>query len=262
MRPLALITALALSGCAGSSPSVPALIKALKNPDPTTRAEAARRLGEMGPSAVPAVPALLTALRDRQLPVFSAASDALAGVGTPARPGLILLAGDPSPWLRCRAVQTLGRLPPSDEAIPVFMRALADHDTCVHDKAVDALGRAGSPAVPSLVASLKSPNPAIRRAASDALGRMPAEMLERAAFPIIQQFRGKDEFLRGEAELLLSEMGRPAVPSLLPFLADPDADLRRRAVVILGRIGDAGDEVIAGLVSRLTDSDRLVRLKT
>jgi HEAT repeat protein len=90
---------------------------------------------------------------------------------------------------------------------------------------------------------------------------MPAETLERGAFPIIQQFRGKDEYLRGEAELLLSEMGRPAAPSLLPFLADPDADLRRRAVVILGRIGDADNEIIAGLVQRLTDSDRLVRLK-
>jgi len=261
MRRVILICALALSGCAGGGRSVPALIKALKNPDPAARAEAARRLAEMGPSAAPAVPALLTTLRDRQLPVFSAASDALAGVGAPAQPGLILLAGDPAPWLRCRAVETLGRLPPSEAAIPIFMRALGDHDTCVHDKAVDALGRAGGPAVPSLVASLKSPNPALRRAASDALGRMPAETLERGAFPIIQQFRGKDECLRGEAELLLSEMGRPAAPSLLPFLADPDADLRRRAVVILGRIGDADNEIIAGLVQRLTDSDRLVRLK-
>ncbi len=251
-----------LAGCAGGARSVPALIRALKSGKPEVRADAARRLGEMGPEAAPAVPSLVEALKDRNVSVFRAAGDALVHFSTESAPALTAMGRDPSAWVRCRAVETLGRFASSPELVPVFMKAMEDHDQCVHDKAVDALGRAGGPAVPSLVGSLKSPNPAMRRAASEALSRMPAETRERAAFPIIQQLRGKDEYSRGEAELLLSEMGRPAAPSLIPLLDDPEADLRRRAVVILGRIGVADDAVVKGLTARLADSDRLVRLNT
>ena len=38
-------------------------------------------------------------------------------------------------------------------------------------------------------------------------------------------------------------------------------DLRRRAAVVLGRIGEADDAAVEGLVSSLDDGDRLVRLK-
>jgi HEAT repeat protein len=247
--------------CAGPRDSVPALMKALRSPKPEVRAEAARKLGEKGDEARPALPALLSALEDRHSSVYRAAAGALASLGAAAAPGLAGLAGHSSAWVRCRAVETLGRLPASAETVPLLVRALQDHDACVHDKAVEALGRAGTPAVAPVVALLKNPNPAVRRGASEALGRMDADIRERAAFPLLQDLRGKDEYVRGEAELLLSEMGAAVAPSVVSLLSDPDADLRRRAVVILGRVARAEDEVVAGLAGRLVDPNRVVRLK-
>jgi HEAT repeat protein len=252
--------ALFLAGC-GGGPSVPALIKALQSQKPEVRADAAQKLGALGEAAKPAIPALIAAMRDRQASVSRAVTEALVRFGEDARPGLLALADDPAAWLRCRAVQTLGRLPSDPSMVAPLMKALEDHDQCVHDKAVEALGRVGDPAVPSLVGSLKNPNPVMRQGAAEALDRMPPEAKERAVFPLVQELRGADEYERGEAELLLSEMGRPAIPSLVELLADPDADLRRRAVVILGRIGRADEGVVTGLMDRLKDPDRLVRLK-
>ena len=158
------------AGCAGVDRSVPALIKALKNPKPEARADAAARLGALGEEALPAVPALIEALKDRHVSVFRAAGTALAALGESARPGLTSLARSGPSWLRCRVVETLGRLEPSPEAVPIFLEALEDHNSCVQSKAVVALARTGGPAVSPLVDMLKSPNPVHRRAAAEAWG--------------------------------------------------------------------------------------------
>lgn len=257
------MSALLLSACFGARDSVPALIKSLKSPKPEVRAAAAQRLGESGDQAAPALPALLAAMEDRSASVYRAVGNALVALEASSKSGLVRLARHPSPWVRCRAVETLGRLTPSEDLVSPLLTALEDHDQCVHAKAVDALGRTGNPAVAPLVRLLKNPNPVIRRGASEALGEMSADTRERATFPLIQDLRGKDEYVRGEAEMLLGEMGRPAVPALAALLDDPqaDPDLRRRVVVIIGRVAMSDDGVIEGLIARLQDSDRLVRLK-
>jgi HEAT repeat protein len=255
------VAVLLISGCADHRRSVPALIKALKSPKPEVRADAAARLGLMGDQAAPAVPGLIDVLKDRQVSVFRAAGDALVSLGELSRPGLTALSREAPSWLKCRAVETLGRLPSSAASVPVFLEALEDHDSCVHAKAADALARAGDPAVPAVVTLLKDPNPVLRRAASDVLGRMPSEARDRAAFPLVEQLRKGDDYSRGEAEILLGELGRPAVASLVEFLTDKDVDLRRRATSILGRIGASVDGAVEGLLLRLDDEDRMVRLK-
>ncbi len=66
------------------SASVPALIKALSNPDPKRRAEAAWLLGRIGPDARSAVHALVAALKDTHPEVKKSAARALGQIGPDA----------------------------------------------------------------------------------------------------------------------------------------------------------------------------------
>jgi len=65
-------------------PAVPALIRALSDPDPELRHQAARALSRMGPSVRDAVPALIRALKDPDPLVRRSAARALGQVGPDA----------------------------------------------------------------------------------------------------------------------------------------------------------------------------------
>ena len=68
---------------AAAAPAVPALTKALKDPDRRVRAAAALALGNVGPAADPAVPALVAALKKGPEEVEWSAALALGRMGTP-----------------------------------------------------------------------------------------------------------------------------------------------------------------------------------
>jgi HEAT repeat protein len=61
--------------------AVPALIKALKDPDSVVHSYAARALGKIGPGAKPAIAALKEALQDSDPDVDDNAAEALAEIG-------------------------------------------------------------------------------------------------------------------------------------------------------------------------------------
>jgi HEAT repeat protein len=106
---------------------VPALARALRDPDLFVRRFAAQALGELGPDARPAVPALKAALNDSRREVQEAA---LAALGKIRGPGLAVLIGvvkdtRASPALRRRAAETLGEIgPEARSALPVLTEAL------------------------------------------------------------------------------------------------------------------------------------------
>ena len=93
--------------------AVPALVRALSNPDPIRRAEAAWMLGKIGPEAKQAVPALVQTLNDPLPSVQKAAARALGQIGPEA----------------AEAVEALMRLVEQTEPIGV---------TPVLDEALDA----------------------------------------------------------------------------------------------------------------------------
>src|SRR5262249_52170646 len=64
-----------------AAPAVPALVKALNDPNPEVRTAAARVLAGVGEPAKEAVPALRVARKDPQEPVRRAAADALKKLG-------------------------------------------------------------------------------------------------------------------------------------------------------------------------------------
>lgn len=90
------------------------------------------------------------------------------------------------------------------------------------EAAADALGRIGQPAVPQLIAALRSSDPEHRLQATQVLARMGSDAKE-------------------------------AVPDLIRLLDDPDERIRKAATRTLGRIGPSASEAVPALMERLLE---------
>jgi HEAT repeat protein len=88
------------------------------------------------------------------------------------------------------------------------------------EAAADALGRIGPAAVPSLMETLRDPDPKVRLKAIEVLARM-----------------------GGDA--------KDAVPELIRLLEDPDEPVRKAAIRTLGRIGPPAKEAVPALMQTL-----------
>ena len=122
-------------------------INALRSQDDRTRLSAAQRLGEFGPDAVEAVPALVRAMDEPEIEVFAAIRVALAQVGEAAIPNLVHLMKDAemSGKTRSNAAEALADLGPP--ALPHLWQALNDEDVAIQMLAIDSLPRVGVAAV-------------------------------------------------------------------------------------------------------------------
>ncbi len=94
----------------------------------------------------------------------------------------------------------------------------------VKETAVDALGRIGASAVPTLITALSDANPRVRAEAGRALARM------------------------GDA-------GKDAVPTLIERLDDPDEDVRQAAARALGQMGPFAAPAVPALVGMIESPD-------
>lgn len=87
-------------------------------------------------------------------------------------------------------------------------------------------------------------------AAEDALGRIGA-----AAVPaLVQALRGTDLEVRRKAIEVLGRMGdeaAAAVPDLIPLLDDPDPQIRRATARTLGQIGPSAKDAVPALMRTL-----------
>src|SRR5207247_5266048 len=79
---------------------------------------------------------------------------------------------------------------------------------------------------------------------------------ERVLDPLLAQLRS-DEFKEDATEALV-ELGQPAVEKLVAALKDKDENVRKQAVIALGRIKDSG--AVEALIERLQDKDWFIRL--
>jgi len=142
-----------------------------------------------------------------------------------------LQADPPDPARRKAALKAAAILGPrAVESIPEISAALAD--PAYSPEAGLALSFMGSPAVPPLREALHSDEPAVRREALRALGKL----RERASI---------------DPQLV--------IPVLLESLKDEDAQVRHVAVTYLGIVRDRPAEEVNGLVAALQDPDALVR---
>jgi HEAT repeat protein len=174
---------------------------------------------------MPSIDEILLAFRQGDA---QARIDAIAGVEahryTEILPEVgLVLRDDDDTGVRFRAAKALAHF--ADAAtLPYLLDGLRDVDMFVRVHVTDALIRIGAPAVAGLVVALRDENPAVRRAAAKALGKI------------------------GHAD---------ATPALSDAIKDDDADVRRFSAQALGRIGDNG--AVHALGDALRDADVRVR---
>jgi HEAT repeat protein len=70
------------------TPAVPALVEALRDPNPIVRMQACKALAYMGTKGKDAVPALMQTLGDSEETIRIEAADALGQIGDPSQPAV------------------------------------------------------------------------------------------------------------------------------------------------------------------------------
>ncbi len=139
-------------------------------------------------------------------------------------------------------------------AVGPLAALLSDPESGVRWKAVEALGKLGSPAVGPLTESLQNGDADVRWMAAVALG----DIGDPAAVPaLMKALNDTDTYARSRAALALAAIGEPARDGLLTSLRDGNERVRWGAALALGSIG--GESAVAALVGALRDPDPEVR---
>lgn len=171
--------------------------------------------------------------------------------------------------LRDRAEKAFARrvaaesLKPADASIAGELTAeLATGDAVGREMAALALGHSSNEpaaAIDALISALKDASVPVRRQAAIALGRIGARP-EEASAALAESLRQGGVEDRGEFIRALRRLDGAGIRFLREFLADDDAELRRRVVIELGRAGDG--EFLDALRGCLRDPDFRVRAET
>ena len=215
------VAALLLASC--GKPAVPALTRALADPDKDLRVSAAYALGGIGDDASDAIPGLLAALADTDQDLRRAAAGAL------------------------------GRIP---EALVLLACALRSGDRQPGWSAAGALAEIGKPALPALVEALDHPEAEVRGRSAWALGRAEA-MPDETAQALVECLADPDEAVRCQAAVALRRF-RP-VPVLAEALTRPEPAIRLFAATELGGLGPRAGKALAALTAALGDPEWDVR---
>jgi HEAT repeat protein len=217
-------------------------IEKLKGDNPRFRLRAAGALGVIGAKARSAVPALIEALRDHEPLIRKIAVSSLGEIGPEARtaiPALIGMLRDPDQNVRLRAIMTLGTFgAEARSAVPFLVQALREDTLTIRRWAAATLGEIGPTApasIPALLESLRNPDVRLQTVARTALKRMGS----RAVPKLIGCLGHKDAQLRRQAALLLGKLGCPpeAGAALAGLLADLDSGVREAAQQALEQVG-------------------------
>jgi HEAT repeat protein len=123
----------------GGSRSVPALVRALRHPDPEVVMFSAGVLARTGSAA--AIPHLVSLLEHADVNVAQQAVDSLSQMRSPLAVDALIPVLGREPWLRFAAVHALGEI--GDRRAVGALAKLLD-DLTVRDTVVEALGKIGS----------------------------------------------------------------------------------------------------------------------
>jgi HEAT repeat protein len=242
-------------GMGGGGPEdLPALLEALKKPDPHVRRSAAEELGRIG---APALPALLASLKDADPRVRVAAAGAALAIDPRQGDALAILLGalkDPGAVVRRLAAEALAGLgQDAGPAGPALGELLADKDEEVRWAAADALGELGAaaaPAVPALLKLLTDKDPAFRSVAADALGQGAKGNPGAVSAALGAAFQDADRHVRESAARSTLELGlrsRDAVAILAASKDDPWVYGVTLAFLVRSGGPEAGPFVVEGI---------------
>jgi HEAT repeat protein len=156
--------------------------------------------------------------------------------------------------LQCAAVQALGMLG-DPHAVPPLIGVLTASGYTARRDSVEALIHIGQAAVGPALAVLRHPDPEVRCAVIEVLGKVRAAEAVEALIDILDD---EETDVRQAAVYALGVLGDPqAVEPLVRMLIDPDSVVRKEAAVMLGGFGDG--RAVGPLCLALWDIDMTVR---
>jgi HEAT repeat protein len=278
-------------------PAVPALIAALKSPEPEVRSVAAGTLPGIRPVDERVLPALVEAMSRVSSPPgwsFPFAYDegltlalALRAMGPDAVKPVIQNLNHERPFARATAALALSGL--FDETGPMRGKAAApdrkpialdrevvarlivlldDHEAPVRSAAVVALmtidpnDLQAEAVIAGLVKRLRDPFERVRSYAALAVSRF-GSRAKAAVGPLADWFRRETQpWIQAQVAEALGSLGAeaaPAVPMLIAAARDKDADVRENAIFALGLIGPKVEGVLPVVRAALADPDVSVR---
>jgi HEAT repeat protein len=168
-----------------------------------------------------------------------------------------LKSGDPQ--VRRTAVAELARIGPNDPAaVRGLAAALSDRDDGIRRQASEALknlGVAAAPAVDALIGALASRVMGVSTNAQQAL----VAIGPRAIPTLIASLEKIPERARRRAVWVLGYLGDEATPALIEAIKNDQADVRVVAIRAIIEMGEKGERAIPALVGALGDRDEDVR---
>lgn len=212
------------------------LIKALDHYDPAVRSGAARVIGRI--KVAEAGGALLKAVNDSQADVRYAAMRALGAIReTRAVAALTeqfaFYRKGEGAWSALDALAQIG----APTSVSLFKERLQDKDPFIRRAATEGLGRAGDlESIDTLEKNVTTDDSAmVRLAAAFSLQKLGRHYAAR----LTDMMSSPKVTAQGQEYLI--ELGPSMIPTLLPRLQDPDADVREALVDVVGVIGDASN---------------------
>lgn len=163
---------------------------------------------------------------------------------------------------RVRAVRAMAKLGAAgrEKAPDLFQMARDEATPELQRSAIDAIGKVAAPeeAEAFFLELLKnSPQKDIRRLAATRL--IQAVQSPQAVVGLIAAFSDAEAEVRNATINALVAIGRPAVPELIKALDDPNVQVRRRAVLTLGKLNTLAVAAVPDLQKKLQDADPEVR---
>lgn len=240
--------------------AVPALIQALKNPDPGIRKGAAQVLGDL--KVKKAILPISGLLKDGKYWVARSAVYALTNIGDPqVIPYLLQALKLPNPKVKEAALNGLDEMLAKSAAPEITRVMLNDADQYVRWKAMKVLSVLEKGAeIKALTGALRNPKSGIRarRNGAEFLGTLRIE----AAVPLlVKAFDDKDAGVRWRAIEAIGKIKDLSARSAVEAkLSDPDLTVRMFAISTLAMLGDRSS--IPALAKMLTSKTPKIRKNT
>ena len=241
---------------------VSTLARALSDPIPKVRANAAAALGNVAQHAKPALEQLAAVASDEDETVRRYAVQVMAWVdGAFSLPHAMKALGDAAPKVRVAALGAIGAAPTPwpATALAAVRKALRDHDETVRRGAVDAIWSANEAAgVEPLIETLtRDKLLSVRGRAAVALGGLGDP---RAIPTLVRALDDEADTVRSAAANALGSMGpegAQALPQLMAVArADAASAVRQSAVMAIGSLGPWAEAAIPTAIRALDEADR------
>ncbi|MEO0079464.1 MAG: HEAT repeat domain-containing protein, partial [candidate division WOR-3 bacterium] len=253
-------------GRMGTERATKPLLELLRDLNPAVRIAAAQGLAELADPQ--AVDGLMDELADDNPEVRKAAIDALGRIGDRrAAPVLTqIMIDDPRSEVRLAAQDALRRI--SSKMVAPLVRALSTGDPKERIQALATIVSEGKAAVVPLTGLLTHANPAVRAAAAEVLGLIGDPVAIESLAPLLTDAEGsvrlavaralgrlrhvrsaerlaqalhdQDPKVAAAAASALEALGEIAVEPMFQLLTSQSADIRVRAIAVLGRLRHQG----------------------